>query len=37
MADHLRASPALDALEMALASREVIAGGLVHHLDRGIR
>ncbi len=35
MADHLRASLALDALEMALASREVIAGGLVHHSDRG--
>jgi putative transposase len=33
--DHLRASLALDALEMALASREVIAGGLVHHSDRG--
>ena len=35
MADHLRASLALDALEMALGSREVIAGGLVHHSDRG--
>ena len=35
MADHLRASLALDALEMALASREVIRGGLVHHSDRG--
>ena len=37
MAEHLRASLALDALEMALASREVIAGGLVHHSDRGIQ
>ena len=37
MADHLRASLALDALEMALASREVIAGGLLYHSDGGIR
>jgi len=37
IADHLRASLALDALEMALASREVIVGGLVHHSDRGIQ
>ena len=37
MADHLRASLALDALEMALASREVITGGLVHHADRGVQ
>ena len=37
MADHLRASLALDALEMALGSREVIAGGLVHHSDRRIQ
>ncbi len=37
MADHLRASLALDALEMALGSREVIAGGLVHHSNRGIQ
>jgi len=37
MADHLRASLALDALEMALAGREVIAGGLVHHSDRGVQ
>lgn len=35
MADHLRASLALDALEMALATREVTPGGLVHHSDRG--
>ena len=37
MADHLRAELALDALEMALATRTVIAGGLVHHSDRGIQ
>lgn len=37
MADHLRAELALDALEMALASREIIPGGLVHHTDRGIQ
>ena len=37
MEDHLRASLALDALEMALAMREVIAGSLVHHSDRGIQ
>jgi len=37
MADHLRASLALDALEMALAGRAVIAGSLVHHSDRGIQ
>jgi len=34
MADHLKASLALDALEMALGNREVIAGGLVHHSSR---
>jgi len=37
MADHLRASLALDALEMAMANRSVIAGGLVHHSDRGVQ
>ncbi|WP_366853254.1 IS3 family transposase [Phenylobacterium sp.] len=35
MADHLRAELAIAALEMALASREIIPGGLVHHTDRG--
>ena len=35
LADHLQASPALEALQMALDSREVIAGGLVHHSGRG--
>jgi len=34
---HLRASLAIEALERALASREVIPGGLVHHSDRGIQ
>jgi putative transposase len=37
MADHLRAELALEALEMALARREVFAGGLVHHSDRGVQ
>jgi putative transposase len=37
MADHLQASLALEALDMALASRSVIPGGLVHHSDRGIQ
>ena len=37
MADHLRAELALAALEMALAGRTVIPGGLVHHSDRGIQ
>jgi transposase InsO family protein len=37
MAAHLRAELALAALEMALASRTVIAGALVHHSDRGVQ
>jgi transposase InsO family protein len=37
MADHLKTSLAIEALEMALASRQVIPGGLVHHSDRGIQ
>jgi transposase InsO family protein len=37
MADHLQASLALEALEMALGGREVIPGGLVHHSDRGVQ
>jgi transposase InsO family protein len=37
MADHLKASLALDALEMALATREMVRGGMVHHSDRGIQ
>ncbi len=34
-ASHLRASLALNALEMALTSRAVGLDGLIHHLDRG--
>ena len=37
MADHLKASLALYALERALANRQIIPGGLVHHSDRGIQ
>jgi putative transposase len=37
MAAHLRAELALDALEMALSSRQVIPGALVHHSDRGVQ
>jgi putative transposase len=37
MADHLRAELALAALDRALAGREVIPGGLVHHSDRGVQ
>ena len=37
LADHLRAELALEALEMALAAREVVPGGLVHHSDRGVQ
>jgi len=37
MADHLRASLALDALEMALSTRDIVPGGLIHHSDRGIQ
>jgi transposase InsO family protein len=37
MADHLRASLAIEALEMALTSRQVSRGGLVHHSDRGVQ
>jgi len=36
MAAHLQASLALDALEMALRTREVMPG-LVHHSDRGVK
>lgn len=35
--NHLRASLALSALRMALASRPVISGALIHHSDRGIQ
>ena len=35
--NHLKAELALAALEMALASRAVVPGGLVHHSDRGVQ
>jgi putative transposase len=37
MEHHLQASLALEALQMALQSRSVAAGGLVHHSDRGVQ
>ncbi len=37
LADHLQASLALEALQMALDRREVVPGGLVHHSDRGVQ
>lgn len=37
MADHLRASLALDALDMALNARDFAADFLVHHSDRGVQ
>lgn len=37
MEDHLKASLALAALQMALNDRQVIPGGLVHHSDRGVQ
>ncbi len=37
LADHLRASLTLEALEMALTSRTVMPGALVHHSDRGVQ
>ena len=37
MADHLRAELAMAALRMALGSRQVVAGALVHHSDRGVQ
>ncbi len=38
VADHLRASLALDALEMAIfARKDQIGGELVHHSDRGVQ
>lgn len=37
MEDHLKASLALAALEMALKTRDVAPGGLVHHSDRGVQ
>jgi putative transposase len=37
LASHLRAVLALEALDMALRTREVVPGGLVHHSDRGVQ
>ena len=37
MADHLRASLAIDALKMALAERRPAWGSLIHHSDRGVQ
>jgi putative transposase len=37
MADHLRASLAIEALEMALTIRRPAPGSLVHHSDRGVQ
>jgi putative transposase len=37
VADHLRAGLALDALEMAIWSRNTAGGDLVHHSDRGVQ
>jgi putative transposase len=37
MEDHLKASLAIAALEMALAGREVKPGELIHHSDRGVQ
>lgn len=37
LSEHLQPSVALAALETALATREVVPGGLVHHSDRGVQ
>jgi len=37
LADHLQASLASEALEMALAVRRPIFGSLIHHSDRGVQ
>lgn len=37
MADHLRASLAIDALTMAVAERRPAWGSLIHHSDRGVQ
>jgi len=37
MADHLRASLAIDALNMALEERQPAWGSLIHHSDRGVQ
>ena len=35
--DHLKAGLALEALQMALDSRQVTPGGPIHHSDRGVQ
>ena len=37
MADHLRTELAIEALDMALAARDVEGAGLVHHSDQGVQ
>lgn len=37
MADHLRASLAIEALNMALAERRPVRDSLIHHSDRGVQ
>jgi transposase InsO family protein len=37
LSERLTADVALDALTMALSTREVVSGGLVHHSDRGVQ
>ena len=37
MADHLRASLAIDALNMTLEQRRPVWGSLIHHSDRGVQ
>ena len=37
MADYLTAVLALEALQMALDTRDVVPGGLIHHSDRGLQ
>jgi transposase InsO family protein len=37
LADHLQASLALAALDMALAARDPAPGSLIHHSDRGVQ
>ncbi|MER8480579.1 IS3 family transposase [Mesorhizobium sp. M1163] len=34
---HLRASLAIEALEMAIADRQPVPGSLIHHFDRGVQ
>ncbi len=37
LADHLRAELALIALDMAMLTREIVPGRLIHHSDRGVQ